>query len=239
MLTWLLNVTWFYKWLDIFITREIFKGLICYCVLFCPIHLAIEGFGTEFQVKYSDETCNGVKVHSVKLEAISPPSGYPFQLPLVLLHGTGGGLACFYKQYRRLVQRCIVYAIDIPGFGLSSRLRFSGDIEACETQLKEIVEQWRVKMELDKMVLVGHSLGGYISAIYAIKHHERVARLILIDSWGIVPEKEEVNAKSQGLLYNMATLFCDKMKANPLRYFSYLYPSMSEYSQYDSENYEY
>lgn len=42
------------------------------------------------------------------------------------------------------------------------------------------MEEWRQKQEgLEKFVLVGHSMGGYLSALYALRHPERVEKLIL------------------------------------------------------------
>jgi len=192
-------------------------------------YVGIEGCGTgDFQVR-DVEIGNGVIVHTVILQAISLSASELSQPPIVLLHGTGGGAACYHKLCAKLFRYRVVYAIDIPGFGLSSRLKFPADPERCEAQLLDIIEQWRMKMKLEKMVLVGHSLGGYISAIYAIKHFSKVRRLILIDSWGVVPKREEVNAKSQGLLYNMATTFCEKLKSNPLGGFSLLPTSIGRY----------
>lgn len=41
-------------------------------------------------------------------------------------------------------------------------------------------------MALDKVVLVGHSMGGYLAACYALKHPEHVQHLILVCPAGIV-----------------------------------------------------
>jgi pimeloyl-ACP methyl ester carboxylesterase len=54
----------------------------------------------------------------------------------------------------------------------------------------ESLEEWREKMNLEKMTLVGHSLGGYLSAVYALRYPERVERLILLSPAGVPASKD-------------------------------------------------
>ena len=75
-----------------------------------------------------------------------------------------------------------------PGFGRSGRPTFSNDAEKAEYQLVRSVEEWRREMQLEKFVLLGHSMGGFLAASYAIQYPERVKHLILADPWGF-PEK--------------------------------------------------
>lgn len=81
-----------------------------------------------------------------------------------------------------------IYAIDNLGFGKSSRPEFSKDPLKVEEQYVEVIEGWRKEMNLPKINLCGHSMGGFLSMSYALKYPERVKHLILSDPWGI-PEQ--------------------------------------------------
>ena len=77
-----------------------------------------------------------------------------------------------------------VYAIDVPGFGKSSRLEYPDDPILVEEKFVEIVEKWRSLMKLPKLNICGHSLSGFIVFTYAISYPERVQHLIIVDPWG-------------------------------------------------------
>ena len=115
------------------------------------------------------------------------------KIPLVLMHGFGAGLGFFILNYKYLSQKRNVYAIDLLGFGLSSRPKFPNDPIETENMFVESIEQWRIKMGLEKVNLLGHSFGGYISALYALKYPDNLHHLILADPWGFpeLPDPEE------------------------------------------------
>lgn len=52
--------------------------------------------------------------------------------------------------------------------------------EEAENFFLKSLETWREKTGLEKFVLMGHSLGGYLAANYALQHPERVDHLILV-----------------------------------------------------------
>ncbi|XP_026762946.1 1-acylglycerol-3-phosphate O-acyltransferase ABHD5 isoform X2 [Galleria mellonella] len=117
--------------------------------------------------------------------------------PLVLLHGMGAGLALWCPNLDALAATRPVYAIDVLGFGRSSRPKFSDDAEKAETQWVESVEEWRREVHLGEIILLGHSLGGYIATAYAMKYPERVRHLILADPWGFTEKPSNVYEKYQ------------------------------------------
>lgn len=121
---------------------------------------------------------------------ISPPA--PGERAIVVCHGYGAGLAFFFRNYLSLSQipNSKVYAIDWLGMGGSSRPAFNFK-HTSKRSIKDVVtdsenffieglEEWRQIQKIEKMVLVGHSLGGYLSTAYALKYPERVEKLILV-----------------------------------------------------------
>lgn len=53
-----------------------------------------------------------------------------------------------------------------------------------EDQYVETIEKWRQHMNLDKLIILGHSFGGFLSTSYAMKHPDKIEHLILADAWG-------------------------------------------------------
>ena len=93
--------------------------------------------------------------------------------PLVLLHGFGGGVALWIQNFDSLAGCGPVYALDLLGFGRSSRPQFSGDPREAEEQFVQALEEWRQRVGLEDMVLLGHNLGGYLATAYTLKHPHR------------------------------------------------------------------
>lgn len=50
-------------------------------------------------------------------------------------------------------------------------------------------------MKLEKFILLGHSLGGFLATSYAISHPDRVEHVILADPWGFPEPKPDRKKK--------------------------------------------
>lgn len=108
-------------------------------------------------------------------------------VPILLLHGFGAGLGFWVLNLDAFAADRPLYAIDLLGYGKSSRSKFSKDAEVIENQYIESIEKWREQMNIEKMIILGHSFGGFLAASYAMKYPERIEHLILGDPWGFTP----------------------------------------------------
>ncbi|KAM6948409.1 (Lyso)-N-acylphosphatidylethanolamine lipase [Aplochiton taeniatus] len=123
-------------------------------------------------------------------KTIRKPAEQAPKTPLVMVHGFGGGVGLWVRNLDALSRSRTLHAFDLLGFGRSSRPSFATDAALAEEQFVNSIEQWREAVGLENMILLGHSLGGYLATSYAIQHPSRVKHLILVDPWGF-PEQPQ------------------------------------------------
>eukprot|EP00474_Spongospora_subterranea_P000902 CRZ01360.1 hypothetical protein [Spongospora subterranea] len=118
---------------------------------------------------------------------VNPDSKTNDQPVLVCCHGYAAGKALYGTTLKTLSQHYRVYCIDWLGFGRSSRRSRLGtvSVEATEKYFVDSLENWRMAMGITKFHLLGHSMGGYLCAVYAIHYCERVQHLFLISPVGL------------------------------------------------------
>ncbi|AXF01292.1 alpha/beta fold hydrolase [Paraburkholderia hospita] len=116
-------------------------------------------------------------------------------LPLVLLHGIGSGAASWVQQIETLGTTRRVFAWDAPGYGESTPVA-SASPESHE--YAGALNAWLDALDVERCVLVGHSLGAIIAGSFAASHAERVAGLLLISpAAGYGAASEEVRASKR------------------------------------------
>ncbi|GAM24782.1 hypothetical protein SAMD00019534_079570 [Acytostelium subglobosum LB1] len=123
-----------------------------------------------------------VKVGEYQINTIKAGKGEP----LLLIHGYGAGVGFWCANIDFLAQHYTVYAIDLLGFGRSSRPDVSDlkTSEEAENLWITSIHGWSEQVGLEKFNLLGHSLGGYISTCFTLRHPEKVKSLVLADAWG-------------------------------------------------------
>jgi pimeloyl-ACP methyl ester carboxylesterase len=107
----------------------------------------------------------------------STGSGSP---PLLLTHGYGATSAMFAANAAALTAANQLVTWDILGHGGSD---YPAD-RACYGAAAALADMAAILDELsvDRAVIGGHSLGGYLSLDFALQHPDRVAGLVLIDT---------------------------------------------------------
>lgn len=132
--------------------------------------------------------------------------GQPDAPPLVLCPGYGAGTGFFFRNLDGLAQAFRVFAVDWLGTGLSGRPAFTAsDRASAEDFFLESLNAWRAKQGLQKFILVGHSLGGYLAASYALRHPEQVQHLVLVGPAGIPPKPEGWESRFLGEPWSLRT----------------------------------
>src|SRR5262245_56981588 len=116
----------------------------------------------------------------VRLSAIDISPDHP-QQTFVFIHGFGGQAAQWHYQLQKFSLENRVIALDVRGHGLSDKPSRGYDMPQLLNDLETALTLLRVK---GKFVLVGHSYGGAIGTEYALKHPDRVERLILMATAG-------------------------------------------------------
>jgi pimeloyl-ACP methyl ester carboxylesterase len=98
--------------------------------------------------------------------------------PVVVCHPGGPGFsALYFGDLAGLWERFTLVLLDPRGTGGSGR---PDDPKAYRIEdYVADVEELRVHLGLDKLILLGHSHGGVVAQAYAARHHERVERLVL------------------------------------------------------------
>ena len=101
--------------------------------------------------------------------------------PVVLLHGAGEFAAVWMRVFPDLVRTHRVVVPDLPGHGASVVPGDPPDADRVAAWLGELIER---TCPLPP-ALVGHGLGGAVAARFAADQGDRVAGLVLVDSYGL------------------------------------------------------
>ena len=99
---------------------------------------------------------------------------------ILMIHGLGSYLPAWKKNISELSKYYRVIAVDLPGYGKSSKLPHSGLMSFYAGVIAEFIQ----KLDLGPVNLAGHSMGGQISMVLALEKPELVKRLILVDPAG-------------------------------------------------------
>lgn len=131
---------------------------------------------------------------------------------ILILHGWGASIDTIMPIFNHLKSHFKVYALDFPGCGKSQK----PDEVLGAYDYSRITKQFIDIMEMDEVILIGHSHGGRVSLVLASEHPELVKKMILIDSAGLIPKRKlkyyvkVYTFKTLKRLYNATFFWMDK-----------------------------
>jgi len=133
---------------------------------------------------------------------------------LVFIHGMGGAIPTWRKNisFLRTQYRCI--AIDLPGHGHSSKDEYPFTMAFYADTILSFLD----KLGLHNVTLIGHSMGGQIATVAAIKQQDRIAKMVLVSPSGFEP----YTAIEKQMLINLQLGVTASAQAFTMHKFNYL-----------------
>ncbi|MBW3595356.1 MAG: alpha/beta fold hydrolase [Actinobacteria bacterium] len=151
--------------IDAFASRKLsIRGSIEKSLHFEPSFSRPDGGGTRYTLE--DIAVKGASISTLVAGDAAAP-------PVVLIHGLGATKASFLTIVGGLARNHRVVAIDLPGFGASSKPMGRYDAPWFSGYVTALLDE----LEIDRTFLVGNSMGGRISMEVAMRAPERVEAL--------------------------------------------------------------
>jgi pimeloyl-ACP methyl ester carboxylesterase len=121
--------------------------------------------------------------------------GDPDGAPVVLLHGLAGSSATWEETGQALGAEWRVYAVDLRGHGESDwPEEYSFEL------MRDDVLGFLDELDLDRVGLVGHSMGGVVAYLLAQDYPDRVERLVLEETPPPYPREPVPSVRPEGPL---------------------------------------
>lgn len=134
---------------------------------------------------------------------------------LVFIHGWCSNRSFWHNQLDVFADDYQVIAVDLPGHGNSGRARNNWSISSFAADIETVVKS----LDLKRIVLIGHSMGGLVSLEAAHRLSDSVIGIVGADTIGDVESEEE--PEMMDIIINaFQTDFAGTMKTAMPRMFS-------------------
>ncbi|BBY29476.1 alpha/beta fold hydrolase [Mycolicibacterium sediminis] len=103
---------------------------------------------------------------------------------ILLIHGIGDNSTTWSTVQAKLAQRFTVIAPDLLGHGKSDKPRADYSVAAYANGMRDLLSV----LDVEKVTVVGHSLGGGVAMQFAYQFPQLVDRLILVGAGGVTKD---------------------------------------------------
>ena len=116
--------------------------------------------------------------------------------PLMLLHGFGENSSIWQKQADALKNNYLIITPDLPGSGKSAFWQKENvQMQDYADILNAILQQEKI----EKIILIGHSMGGYITMSFAEKYAECLTAFGLFNSTATADDTEKIATRKKAI----------------------------------------
>lgn len=103
---------------------------------------------------------------------------------ILLIHGIGDNSTTWSTIQSKLAQRFTVIAPDLLGHGKSDKPRADYSVAAYANGMRDLLSV----LDIDRVTVVGHSLGGGVAMQFAYQFPQLVERLVLVGAGGVTKD---------------------------------------------------
>jgi pimeloyl-ACP methyl ester carboxylesterase len=103
---------------------------------------------------------------------------------LLLIHGVGDNSTTWESVHTKLAQRFTVIAPDLLGHGESDKPRADYSLAAFANGMRDLL----AVLGVERVTVVGHSLGGGIAMQFAYQYPHLVERIVLVSTGGVTKD---------------------------------------------------
>ncbi len=117
--------------------------------------------------------------------------------PIVFLHGFCDNRSMWDEFVEPFTARYHVITIDLPGFGDSTQLPAPFTID----QVGDYLYHWLREQKIERPLLIGHSLGGYVALSILDRYPEFLAGLVLFHSTPVADSEERKEVRDRVIAF--------------------------------------
>ena len=103
---------------------------------------------------------------------------------ILLIHGIGDNSSTWETVQAKLAQRFTVIAPDLLGHGKSDKPRADYSVAAYANGMRDLL----AVLDIERVTLVGHSLGGGVTMQFAYQYPQLVERIVLVGTGGVTKD---------------------------------------------------
>ena len=171
----------------------------------------------------------GVKIQLAQWDGIGKP--------ILCIHGITANCRCWDVIASGLSPAHRVVAMDLRGRGLSESPDSGYSIAHHCKDILSVLDD----LHLEKAIIMGHSLGAFISVVFGAQHPERVDRIILVDGGGKLSDIQmakvfagiKPSLDRLGRIFPSFEAYLNLMKSAP--FFKSWSPALETYYRYEIE----